>query len=398
MQDKEDIVPELLSKIHNDFLKACRDNSNLQKLYQRIENDEATYKEAYMAAEEIGESLAKCFRNHLSSSVLPEGKMYYNIAERILTSTLKIDYELITDITDKVQKALNEKASIGIKSLTPEFSQDRVTGIVNKISSTEVFDDVAWILNEPVKNFSLSIVDDSIKKNVEFHHKAGLSPRIIRKAESKCCKWCKNLAGIYNYPEDVPADVYKRHENCRCTIEYDPGNGKMQNVHSKKWKTQEEHDKIEQRKNLGKSILDYQDKAALNQYKSFESYVINEALREGEEMSDQQQIMMERLDRALEKLPRYEGVTYRSILSDRIFDIKKFWEKYTPGNVIAERAYTSTSVSVFDDTFDIQMIIEGKNGRDLREYTDFENEILFMRDTLFEVLMREGNRIWLREI
>ena len=27
----------------------------------------------------------------------------------------------------------------------------------------------------------------------------------------------------------------RRHENCRCVVEYDPGDGKKQNVYSKKW-------------------------------------------------------------------------------------------------------------------------------------------------------------------
>ena len=65
-----------------------------------------------------------------------------------------------------------------------------------------------------------------------------------------CCEWCRALAGTYSYP-DVPKDVYRRHQRCRCTVDYYPGNGKIQNVHSKQWNTQEERDRIEARKITG---------------------------------------------------------------------------------------------------------------------------------------------------
>lgn len=81
--------------------------------------------------------------------------------------------------------------------------------------------------------------------------KAGLQPRIIRKATGTCCEWCKNLAGTYDYPVENE-DVYRRHERCRCTVDYDPGGAKrFQDVHTKEWKTAEERAKVEARKTLG---------------------------------------------------------------------------------------------------------------------------------------------------
>ena len=70
----------------------------------------------------------------------------------------------------------------------------------------------------------------------------------------KYCKRCSSLAGVYEYP-DVPEDVYRRHENCRCTVEYDPGDGKkLQNVHTKKWISKEESVTLEKRKKIGLNI------------------------------------------------------------------------------------------------------------------------------------------------
>jgi len=101
------------------------------------------------------------------------------------------------------------------------------------------------------RTFSQAIVDSMLKKNAEFRSKAGLRPRIIRKSEYRCCEWCSKMEGICDCPNNVPHDVYRRHERCRCVVEYESGSGKRQNVWSKKWTTQEERAKIEARKAIG---------------------------------------------------------------------------------------------------------------------------------------------------
>ena len=62
----------------------------------------------------------------------------------------------------------------------------------------------------------------------------------------------KEIAGKYKYNE-APKDIYRRHRYCRCQTLYYPKNGskKKQDVWSKKWKSSEESDKLELRKNEG---------------------------------------------------------------------------------------------------------------------------------------------------
>lgn len=247
----EDIAPVLLDKIKKDFQQQFDQSSTIKELYKKIKAGAATYAEANDFSIETGKLLAAAFRNNLSSDVLPNGKMYYNIGKSIIEPMLKRDYDLVTEVTDQVQEALNKAAEIGIKAITPELNQDRIEGLINKTASAELYDDVAWVLYEPVVNFSQSIVDEAIKANAEFHAKAGLQPKIIRKMAGNCCDWCKNLAGTYSYPNNVPDDVYRRHQRCRCSVDYIPGNGKVQNVHTKKWQSQEEYDKIKMRKQIG---------------------------------------------------------------------------------------------------------------------------------------------------
>lgn len=230
----EDVTPELLQKIKKQFKDDAKDNKVLVDLVQKIDLGKADYIDANKFAIEIGNILAKSMQDNLSSFVLPDGKMYYNIASQVLNDTLKNNHKIISDYSRDVQELLNKQAKIGIKPQVSSINQDRIDGLVNRISSEDDFDKSKWLLDDPIVNFSQSIVDDSIEANVKFHHESGLNPRIVRKIFGKPCKWCSNLAGEYNYP-NVPKDIYKRHERCRCMVNYIPKDGKKQDVWSKQW-------------------------------------------------------------------------------------------------------------------------------------------------------------------
>lgn len=248
----EDIATGLLLRIKASFRQEMSDNHTIQELLKKIEEGTATYRDAEQYALQIGEALSQAFAKNLGVDALPDGKMYYNIADRVLRPMLEEDHTVVSDAARMVQESLNRKAGIGLKAKTVAVNENRIQGIVDKVSNAESFKVVAWVLDEPVKNFSMNIVDESVRKNVSFQGKAGLRPKVIRRAERKCCPWCSELAGEYDYP-DVPDDVYRRHENCRCTVEYDPADGKRkrQNVHTKEWTDAEQYDKLEARKKVG---------------------------------------------------------------------------------------------------------------------------------------------------
>ncbi len=232
-----DVAPELLETITNEFEDLIKNDEVLFGIRRKIKAGKATYQDANRASIRIGELLSKAYQSHLSSDVLPDGTMYYNIAKRVLEPTLKRDFDEVSGICQDVQQLLNQKANIGIKAVAADLNQDRIDGIIDKVSSAP-YKKTQWITKEPVVNFSQSIVDDHIKANADFHAKSGLSPKIVRRSSGKCCEWCSKLVGTYRYPEEAPdgSDVWRRHNNCRCTVDYDPGDGKVQDVWSKKWK------------------------------------------------------------------------------------------------------------------------------------------------------------------
>ena len=258
----EDIAPQLLETLQKRFSEKIAVNPKIRALMKKIKAGEVTYIDAEEYAYQIGNALVEVFAQNLSSAVLPDGRMYFNIAQRVIQPLLEEDHKIVAEAAALVQESLNKKANIGIKAQTVEVNEDRIYGIVNKVSEADTFDDVAWVLDEPVKNFSINVVDEILRANVEFQGRAGLTPKVIRKAERNCCKWCSNLDGIYDYP--VEREVYRRHERCRCTVEYDPGEGRRQNVYTKKWTNAADSDILEERKNFTPSRSERPARAMAN--------------------------------------------------------------------------------------------------------------------------------------
>lgn len=240
----KDIAPDLLKAIQDDFKERVKTNAKVRNALKAMKSKKATFADANSFAEAIGDALAESFKKNIRSELLPDERMYYNIADRVVGESLKNNYNLVSEYSADVQTLLNKKANLGLKGIKPQYNADKAKGIINRISSEEKYEDISWLLEEPVTNFTQSIVDDTIKRNAEFQYKAGLKAKIIRKSTGHCCDWCEEVAGEYEYP-DVPKDVYRRHRFCRCTVEYDPGNGRRQNVHSKKWRDIDENERIE---------------------------------------------------------------------------------------------------------------------------------------------------------
>ena len=230
----EDITPSLLKKLQEEFSKKVNESDKLIRLKNLVDSGKATHKETNQFAIMIGEILSNVFRENLSSRVLPDGKMDFNIADRIINATFKNNHRLVTEFADKVQASLNAEANIGVAIIKPEVNQNKIDGIVQRLADEEVYDVIAWILQEPTINFTQSVVDEFIDENARFHNNLGLKAKVIRISTGDCCKWCESLAGEYEYP-NVPQDVYRRHQRCKCTVEYKPGDGRSQDIWSKSW-------------------------------------------------------------------------------------------------------------------------------------------------------------------
>lgn len=247
----QDIAPILNEKIQASFKNYCLKDRRITQISKRIRDGTASFSDAHDYAEHLGENLSKALVNNLTAENLPNGRLYYNIATRTVTPGLEENYNLVNDITAQIQKSINKKTKVGLGSVRADFPKERIQGLIDKMTADDIDLEAAvkWLM-EPIVNNSEAFADDYIKANAEFRTEAGLKTKIVRRADPNCCKWCADLEGEYDI-DSAPADIYRRHEFCRCTVTY-ISEKKSQNVWSKReWKTDPQD--IEQRKESGES-------------------------------------------------------------------------------------------------------------------------------------------------
>lgn len=152
------------------------------------------------------------------------------------------------------------------------------------------------------------------------------------------------------------------------------------------------------RMSLSSDKITDEDIYYLNQSKSFQSYIINEKLREEMQLSEEENKIVRGIDAAIAKLPDYEGIVYRSIGTQNMKDVPLFEMRHQPGKIVTYHDYTSSSLKVYDSDMEYQLIIKSKHGKDMVQYNPNEEEIIFKRETSFFITKREGNMIWMEEI
>lgn len=244
----------LAEQIIEEFDAEVGKSAAVQNFYKLASQGNATYREANEAAKEIGKILARAYQKYLGPEQMQQEQVVYELAREILSPTMYHDHETVSEIAAKAQENMNKKAGIGIKAIRPEFDQSKVDSLAGRIAKEEKFEDVSWIFDAPIRNFTQSIVDQTAKANMEFQGKAGLRPVVVRRTSGRCCAWCLALAGTYEYP-GAPKDVFRRHNNCNCTVECNPrGGNAFQNVWNKnEWRYEKDQDAIAERLALEKT-------------------------------------------------------------------------------------------------------------------------------------------------
>ena len=247
----QDVVPALNEKVQTSFKGYCLKDRRIAQVSKRIRDGTATFSDAHMYAQSVGENLSRALINNLTANNLPDGKLYYNIANRIVTPSLEENYNLVNDISTSVQGILDKKRNIGLSSVKANFPSERINGLIDKMTADDIeFERAIIWLREPIVNNSEAFADDFIKANAEFRTNVGLKATITRSVEFGCCKWCEDLAGTYDY-DKAPDDIYRRHEFCRCVVSYQ-SQKTSQNVWTKRtWETSQED--LDKRKEAGQS-------------------------------------------------------------------------------------------------------------------------------------------------
>lgn len=206
----EDIKQEFIDTVNGD--KVC------QELYANIRKGDASYKTGSKLAVRIGECLGKVLKKYAPTTSIDEWDL-----DDLLPKSLGLDHNMVSTACRQIQEQMNKDAGLGIKPKEPKFDWDRVNGMITELREhPDTFEDIEKSFYDQLCNFSQSVVDYAIRDNMQLMARAGVKTQVIRQAEFRACPWCREVAGTYDYAEvkDTGNDVWRRHENCRCTIDY----------------------------------------------------------------------------------------------------------------------------------------------------------------------------------
>lgn len=206
----EDIKQEFMDAVNND--KKC------QELYAKIKKGDASYKTGSQLAARIGENLGKVLKKYAPKTNIDEWDL-----DDLLPKSLGLDHSMVATACKQIQQKMNKDAGLGIKPKEPKFDWDRVQGMITELRDhPDTFGNIEKSFWDQLVNFSQNVVDESIRDNAQLMARAGIRTMVIRQPDFKACEWCRDVAGTYDYAEvkNQGNDVWRRHENCRCTIDY----------------------------------------------------------------------------------------------------------------------------------------------------------------------------------
>ena len=248
----EDIVPGLIADISASYRNRMELDRRVLTVNRRIRDGTANLMDAHLYAERAGVNMSNAMLQYITEENLPNGVLYYNIAERTVPTLLLEDYEAVNLTAADIQRIMDRKAKIGLTASKADFPEERIEGLVRKMTEPdlEFAQRLVW-LKEPIVNNSEAFFDDFVKKNAEVRTQIGLKAIITRTVFPGCCSWCDELAGTYEYGKE-PADIYRRHENCRCEVTYQTERTSQDVWSKQKWESTPEE--LERRRNYTPKI------------------------------------------------------------------------------------------------------------------------------------------------
>ena len=212
-----------------------------------------TLAEAQALSGRLGKDLGRILAEELLKA-FPSGPVSEEVAMAVIPAALRKNSSVVSGFVREIQKKLNEAARVPAPA-EGRFRQERAANLARWVAKQEEFADHETIFSQYVEQNSRMTVDDAVRDQVKAHYGMGLSPKIIRKAAPGCCDWCTKHAGTVDYGPGMDKEIFRRHKNCPCLIEYDPDKGarNIERVNNYRFDKDMDPEEVERRKQVGQS-------------------------------------------------------------------------------------------------------------------------------------------------
>ncbi len=180
--------------------------------------------------------------------------------EGVCTQLLLDRYSDVNQVCEQVMRSIDEIAGIAMNPRHAAFPAERVQQLAHSLVDLNSDDEIIQRrASSSAANVANSFHDDFVEENAAFRSDAGYECYITRVVGSASCPWCSGMAGRYKY-EEIPEDMFKRHDNCTCTVTFEQGSFRQDVWSKRSWEapetgagapppkvfSQEEADRLEQ--------------------------------------------------------------------------------------------------------------------------------------------------------
>lgn len=212
--------------VREEVQQRIEQDPELIRLRKKIESGKATYADTAAYSNRAGKLLGEVFSRRLPE-IPPEER------EQLCVELLHDRYIDINAAVDTAQRFMDEALGIHIAPQHAPFDSERGHQIGSSLRDlSKTVETLQRRSRAATETATKAMHDDRMKAESKFRHRAGLDCRITRVAVNGCCPWCSKVAGRYVYGEE-PDDIYRRHDNCDCTVTFENGR-KRQDVWSKR--------------------------------------------------------------------------------------------------------------------------------------------------------------------
>ena len=222
----EDIAPELYKQIEADFNAAVKSDGTIKAITAKLNKRPLSNKELTTISTRLGNHASAALQKTLTVENLPDGKLYWNIADRTIRPVMEQVYSLSNSVQMLSQRVADQAAGVNIAISTGADPANRIREIMDFAANSNTAEELHNALNLPVKTTALDFNDDFIRANADIRNEMGFTQTVVREYDgvglangTRPCNWCTGRAGTWSYDEAKDNGVFERHVGCGCTIE-----------------------------------------------------------------------------------------------------------------------------------------------------------------------------------
>lgn len=129
----KDVAPELLEKLNKTFGQKVVIDPQIRSYKKKLEAGKLTERDCALYIQKVVEISATSVTSILKANNLPDGKLYWNIAEAVLVPFLKNVINQMNDIAVKTMKDSDRKKNINIKVKKIRYPEGQIQSYLNMV-------------------------------------------------------------------------------------------------------------------------------------------------------------------------------------------------------------------------------------------------------------------------